>query len=232
MHPCFSLEHGRAGNARPLTQTRARFPRPCSGRRPAHGRACTRAGGSLPRRACTSTPCPLPSASMVARLRVDSVHHRPGADAHAHAHAGGGALARASAPMASSAVGGLINGGLLPLLLPSPSPPVMGQPHHLLPRLAVLSWFSSHFFSHFFTLPEKTPRLAVNASMHTRGCFRGYRRCCASERVISQEAVSPHSAEAISTVKLPRRESEMLNSRRESFIASRTVRQRRQACPP
>ena len=40
---------------------------------------------------------------------------------------------------------------------------------------------------------------------------------------MSQDAVSPHSAEAISTVKLPRRDSEMLNSRRESFIASRTV---------
>ena len=51
-----------------------------------------------------------------------------------------------------------------------------------------------------------------------------YRRCFARESVISQEAVSPHSAEAMATVKLPRRDSEMLNSRREAFIASTLLR--------
>ena len=54
--------------------------------------------------------------------------------------------------------------------------------------------------------------MAVNASMYTGGMFYSvYRRCCARESVISQEAVSPHSAEAMATVKLPRRDSEMLN---------------------
>ena len=61
--------------------------------------------------------------------------------------------------------------------------------------------------------------------MYTGGMiYSVYRRCCARESVISQEAVSPHSAEAMATVKLPRRDSEMLNSRREAFIASCTAR--------